>query len=265
MNRLEILQNVSSEFRGFELANSELVRGGHSPQESQERTTLFYCRSADTQESKSPVMGTAEDIAKHLANRPETSWWLVQPLLNCELGGAGLLTGDTTYWEVAWGLPLSLLKKGELAGCLLVKASGPEAIHVGSQQSKWIVVNNSIVKVPVSRTAEFAVDMLLDITTRVDITCPSPALFEWGLSSNTLYLFDYKAISVKASAAMLKSGTIRKRSAQVCGYPTLPDLSVRLSPQLGNAPTCFGRGAALSHVSTYAAIDGMCTVTFLDW
>jgi hypothetical protein len=195
--------------------------------------------------------------------------FLLQPFQACQLGGAILATPTVIYVEVAQGLPLGLLRKGELTMALL--QSRDAAVYKQSaQEHQWILGMEGI---KLARAANPPLDALA-------VTCAAVAneisdselhgLFEFGILDSRTIFFDYK--SVTAVPTFLSKG-IRYGTSQITPFMTPPDALTIPLPDLKYWPVVrrqkcarILRGARLSHLSTYSLVaTEEVGLEFVDW
>jgi hypothetical protein len=232
---------------------------------------ILFVRCSTRGDPKISRLGYKYDLLQFmesLETANEVRSFEIQQFVDFEFGGAGVVLGrDFLHLELVEGLPLGLLRRGEL-GYAEQNLQGRVQAFIGSQRSTWRLDGDEIVQGQSSRDAGELFDSVIRAAAEPLQQLGKDGLFEWGWINGEVVWLDWKQlVSADALAALLRSNRFVAKSEGNGDRRTrfeLPDLRIVGVAQPSDRWS-FERGARLSHAVTYALREGFPSVEFLGW
>lgn len=223
----------------------------------------FYVRGDHPQFGKTGKMGDRKSIEAFVAEAELVGYkdFSLQPILSFEFGGAcAIFDRSDTYFEIVHGMPLGLLRHGQLA--LSCRERGTEVTWFDGEQSEgWAVRDLKIEREAIhTRQREALRANILAARNQLasrDVT----GLFEWGIVDGQLVWVDWRKYDNLSALRDLIDSAL----SQATRKTRINDERPTLANWTGALDLHFNAGARLSHVVTYALGQAGARIRFTGW
>lgn len=223
----------------------------------------YYVRADHLQFGKTGRMGDRESIEAFVAEAELKGYrdFSLQPILSFEFSGACAVFGQgDAYFEVVHGMPLGLLRHGQLALSYRERGSEVAWFH-GNQSASWAVRNLKIEREIVHAQQLEALGSSIQAARSQLASRDVTGLFEWGIVDGQLFWVDWHSYDNLQALRDLVDSSLSQSTpkTQVMDErPTLADWT-------GAVNLHFKAGARLSHVVTYALTQAGARIRFAGW